>query len=529
MDAEQITPEQASELVNNGDGIITSGFVGNGFPEALAVFIEKRFIETGEPRGISAFFVAGQGDGKERGLNHFGHEGFLKFIIGSHFGLAPKVANLVLKEKVEAYALPQGVMSHLIRAASGNKPGIITHVGLGTFVDPRRQGGALNSISKQKFVELVEIEGREYLFYKSKPLKKANVALIRGTTADLDGNITMEKEVGTLEVLSIATLVRNNGGIVIAQVERVAEKGTLKPKDVKVPGHLVDYIVKSPSEDYHWQTFAEKYNPGLSGEIRVPISEFPKLPLNERKIIGRRGVFELKKGDIVNIGIGLPEAVASVAAEEKIFDFFLLTVEAGPIGGIPAGGLSFGASLNPSAIIDQPYQFDFYDGGGLDIAFLGMAEVDEEGNVNVSKFGGRLPGPGGFINISQNAKKVVFCGTLNTGAEITVENRFLRILKEGEKKKFVKEVEHVTFSGKYAIKREQEVFYVTERAVFKLTKKGVELIEIAPGVDLERGILSQMDFEPIVRETKQMNAKIFSEEIMGLRKLYESLGGDKID
>ncbi|MEM4524597.1 MAG: CoA-transferase [Archaeoglobaceae archaeon] len=529
MKPEVITPEQASDLVNNGDGIITSGFVGNGFPEALAVFLEKRFFETGTPRNLLVFFVAGQGDGKERGLNHFGHEGFLSFVMGSHFGLAPKIANLVLTEKVEAYAIPQGVMSHLIRAASGNKPGIITHVGLGTFVDPRRQCGALNSISKQRFVELLEIEGEEYLFYKSKPLKKANVALIRGTTADLDGNITMEKEVGTLEIFSIATLVRNNGGIVIAQVERLAERGTLKPKDVKVPGHLVDYIVKSPNEDYHWQTFAEKYNPGLSGEIKVPISEFPKLPLNERKVIGRRGLFELKRGDIVNIGIGVPEAVAAVAAEEKIFDFFLLTVEAGPVGGIPAGGLSFGASLNPSAIVDQPYQFDFYDGGGLDIAFLGMAEVDEEGNVNVSKFGGRLTGPGGFINISQNAKKVVFCGTLNTGAEIKIENGILRILKEGEKKKFVKEVEQVTFSGKYAIKRGQEVLYVTERAVFKLTKNGLELLEIAPGVDLDKDVLSQIDFEPKIRELKKMDSKIFLDGVMGLRKFFISEGGERID
>ncbi|MEM2086102.1 MAG: CoA-transferase [Archaeoglobaceae archaeon] len=529
MDAELITPEQAAGLVKNRDRIMTSGFVGNGFAEALAVALEKRFLETGEPKELSLFGVAGQGDGKERGWNHFAHESFFKFALGSHFGLAPKLARLVLEEKIEAYAFPQGVMSHLIRAASGNKPGIITHVGLGTFVDPRRQCGALNRISKQRFVELMEIEGKEYLFYKSKPLKEVNVALIRGTTADLDGNVTMEKEVGTLEILSIATLVRNNGGIVIAQVERLAEKGTLKPKDVKVPGHLVDYIVKSPSEEYHWQTFAEKYNPGLSGEIKVPISEFPKLLMNERKIIGRRGLLELKKGDIINIGIGLPEAVAAVAAEEKIFDLFLLTVEAGPIGGIPAGGLSFGASLNPSAIIDQPYQFDFYDGGGLDIAFLGMAEVDEEGNVNVSKFGGRLPGPGGFINISQNAKKIVFCGTLNTGAEITIENRALRILREGNKKKFVKEVEHVTFSGEYAVKRGQSVLYITERAVFKLTKEGVELIELAPGVDLKRDVLSQMDFEPIVREPKQMDSRIFLEEVMGLRKLYESEGGGRVD
>lgn len=515
--AEFITPEEVAELLSNGDGVVTSGFVGNGFPEALATSIEKRFLDSGSPKKLSLFFCAGQGDGKNRGLNHFGHEGLLSFVIGGHFGLIPRIVELIIQNKIEAYAFPQGVMSHLIRAASGRKPGIITHVGLGTFVDPRRDCGALNNISKQKFVEVVEIDGREYLFYKSKPLKRANVALIRGTTADQNGNITMEREAGTLETLSIATLVKNNGGRVIAQVERIAKKDALHPQMVKVPGHLVDYIVKAP-EDYHWQTFAEKYNPGYSGELKVPPSEFPKLPLNERKIIGRRATLELRRGAVINIGIGMPEAVSAVAAEEEIFDYLIFTVEAGAVGGIPAGGLSFGAALNPWAIVDQPYQFDFYDGGGLDIAFLGMAQTDKDGNVNVSKFGKSIPGPGGFINISQNAKKVVFCGTLTVGAKIKVEDGKINIVEEGQLKKFVKEVEHVTFSGDYAKKFGQEVIYVTERAVFKLTNKGLELTEYAPGLDLDRDIIDQLEFKPIVKEPREMDRRIFSTNTMGLKK-----------
>lgn len=515
--AELISSEQAAELIKDGTGVITSGFVGNGFPEALAIAVENRFVETGSPQNLSLFFVAGQGDGRDRGLNHFGREGLTNFIIGSHFGLVPKIVELINQEKVEAYAFPQGVMSHLIRAASGGKPRVITHVGLGTFVDPRKDCGSLNSISKQRFVELIEVDGKEFLSYKTEPLRKAKVALIRGTTADEVGNVTMEKEVGFLEVLSIATLVKNNGGTVIAQVERIAKKGTLNPQMVKVPGHLVDFIVKTPSEEYHWQTFGEKYNPGYNGELKVPPSEFSKLPLDERKIVGRRAAFELKKDAVINVGIGMPEAVSAVAAEEGIFDFFIFTVEAGPVGGVPAGGLSFGASLNPWAIIDQPYMFDFYDGGGLDLAFLGMAQVDEEGNVNVSKFGKRIPGPGGFINISQNAKKVVFCGTLTVGAKIAVKDGKIKILEKGKIKKFVKEVEQITFSGEYAKKSGQEIIYVTESAVFKLTEKGLELIEYAPGLDIDNDIVSQMEFEPIIRDPKEMDPRIFSEDTMRLK------------
>lgn len=516
---EFITFEQVADLLRNGDGVVSSGFAGITHPDAISAAIEKRFLETGSPKNLSLFYCAGQGTHDGKGLDRFGHEGLLKFVIGGHFGFHPKIVKLILDDKIEAYAYPQGIISHLIRAASGGKPGVITHIGLGTFVDPRKDCAALNSISKRKFIELVKIDGKEYLFYKSEPFKKANFAIIRGTTADENGNITMEKEAATLEALSMATLVKNNGGIVVIQVERIAKKETFHPQMVKIPGHLVDYVLKTPSEDYHWQTFQEKYNPAYSGEIKVPPSEFPKLPLNERKIIGRRAALELKLGNIVNIGIGMPEAVSLVAGEEGIFENIILTVEDGVVGGVPAGGLSFGASVNPWAIIDQPYMFDFYDGGGIEIAFLGMAEVDEEGNVNVSKFGSRLPGPGGFINISQSAKKVVFCGTLTVGAEFKIVGGEMKIVKGGKAKKFVKEVEHVTFSGEYARKFNQEILYVTERAVFNLSKEGLELIEYAPGIDIEKDVISQMEFEPIITEPKEMDRRIFDNKIMGLKNL----------
>ena len=509
-----ISVDEAVDVILDGDTVATSGFVGTGFPEELAIALERRFVETGAPRNLTLVYAAGQGDGKTKGLNHFGGEGMVKRVIGGHWGLVPSLGTLALENKIEAYCFPQGVISLLFREIAGHRPGLISTVGINTFVDPRLDGGKMNDVTTEDLIEVLELDGTEYLFYKSFPI---NVALLRGTTSDEEGNVTMEKEALTLEVLSMAQAVKNSGGIVIVQVERVTTERILSPQAVKLPGALVDCVVVASSPDNHMQTFGEAYNPAYTGEIKISNKTIAPIPLDVRKVIARRAAMFLKINAVVNLGIGMPEGVASVANEEEILNLITLTVEPGGVGGIPAGGLSFGAVANAQAIIDQPYQFDFYDGGGLDQAFLGMAEVDGEGNVNVSRFGPKLAGAGGFINISQNARSVYFMGTFASRSRFALENGNLRILVPGSSK-FVERVGQVTFSGEYARSRGQTVYYITERCVFRLTEAGLELIEIAPGVVMDRDILAHMAFRPIIPDNiRSMDARIFHDEPMGLK------------
>lgn len=512
-----ITAQEAAAMVEDNMTITTSGFVASGMPEALTKALETRFLETGFPKNLTLFYAAAQGNRDGSGADHFAHEGMTKRVIGGHWNMVPELGKLVLENKIEGYNLPQGTLAQLYRDIAGHRIGTITHVGLNTFADPRIEGGKLNNITKENIVEVVNILGEEKLLYKAFPL---NIGFIRGTYADEHGNITLEHEVASLEVTSIAQAVKNSGGKIIVQVEKVVTNGTLDPKLVKIPGIYVDAIVIAEDKKDHAQCVGCEYDGSMTGDFRIPLSSLEYPPLSAKKIIGRRAAMELTQNTVVNLGIGIPEYISMVANEEGIGDYMTLTVEAGPVGGVPQGGAKFGGSVNAEAILDQPYQFDFYDGGGVDYAFLGLAQADKEGNINVSKFGSRIAGCGGFVNITQNAKRVFFCGTFTAGGLKTkVEDGKLIIVQEGKSIKFINTVEQITFSGAYANKTGQPVMYITERAVFELCSDGIYLTEIAPGINIQTQIIDLMGFIPKMNGVpKIMDTHIFENKLMGLKK-----------
>jgi propionate CoA-transferase len=516
-----VSAAAAIAIIRDGDTIACSGFVGSGTPDELIAALETRFVESASPRDLSLVFAAAPGDGKDLGLNRLARDGLVKRAIGGHWGLVPKLSAMAVDGRIEAYNLPLGTLSQLFRDIAGHRAGTITKVGIRTFVDPRQQGGKINDRTRDELVRLMTIDDEEWLFYKAFPI---SVALLRGTTADLGGNITMEREALTLDNLALAMAAKNSNGFVIVQVERICAHGMLNPRQVQIPGVLVDCVVLADASN-HKQTYATVYNPAFSGELKVPLDMLGPMALDERKVIARRCAFELPMGGVVNLGIGMPEGVAQVANEEKVLNYVTLTAEPGVIGGLPQSGLDFGAAVNTDAVIHQNQQFDFYDGGGLDMACLGMAQVDADGHVNVSRFGPRLAGAGGFINISQSSRRVIFAGTFTTGGlQVKIENGELNIVKEGKAKKFIKQVEQITFNGTYAAESGQPVLYVTERCVFRRGRDGMELIEVAPGIEINRDILGQMEFTPIVRNPGMMDPRIFREQRMELEETLLGIG-----
>lgn len=511
--SKHITAERAAQLVPSEATIFIDGSGGGvNEPDLLLRAIERRFVESGQPAGLTVVHPSGIGDGQGGGIDRFAHEGMVRRVVGGHWGWSPRLQIMAQREQLEAYCLPQGIMSHLLRAIASGGPGVISRVGLGTFVDPRLEGGRLNKSARDSLVELVELHGREWLLYLPFAI---DVAVIRGTAADEDGNLVMDREGLYAETLSAAQAARNSGGIVLAQVKEIVPPEKIDPRRVKVPGVLIDAVVEHPAQRLSLATDSE---PTLTGELRAQADGFVPMPLTARKVIARRAAAELRASDIVNLGFGVPDGVAAVLAEEGESERVTFTLEQGHVGGVPALGSDFGLARNQAAMVDAGYQFDWYDGGGLDIAVLSFAQVDGAGNVNVSKFGGRMPGIGGFVNISQGARRIVFVGTFTAGKEQQLrfgEGR-LWIDTDGSASKFVTEVEQISFSGDYARRDGRSVMYVTERAVFELNDDGLVLTEIASGIDLERDVLDRMTFRPRVSdELRQMDARLFRQERMG--------------
>jgi propionate CoA-transferase len=511
---ELVDARTAAGLVRDGDAVLFGGSGGgHAVPEVVIEALAARFHEKGTPRDLTLISVVSLGDWQTTGFNLLAEPGLARRVISGGFNNCPRFAQLALADQIEAYTLPQGTLSQLMRDMAAGRPGLLTTAGLHSFVDPRHGGGRQSASARDDLVELLEVDGAEVLLYKALPV---DVAVIRATTADERGNLTMEREAFFGENFSIATAARRQGGIVVAQVERLAAAGSLPGKQVKVPGVVVDYVVLAAGQP---QTYQTPYSAAYAGELHAPEAAIPQLALDVRKVIARRAALELFPGAVVNLGFGVSNGIANVAAEERLWREVTLTVEQGIIGGVPAGGKDAGAGVNYDMMADQPYQFDFYDGGGLDLAFLSFAEVDREGNVNVSRYGRSINGPGGFINISQGARKVVFSGTLTTGGLDAAPDGEggLLLRQEGRTRKWVPEVQQVTFNGGYARARRQKVMFVTERAVFRLDDDGLVLAEVAPGIDPRRDVLEIIGFEVRVAEPLlPMDARLFRAEPMNL-------------
>ncbi|RYF31875.1 MAG: acyl CoA:acetate/3-ketoacid CoA transferase [Comamonadaceae bacterium] len=504
MRDKKMSAAQAAELIKDGATVAVTGS-GGGLVEPDAIFeaVERRFKSGKGASNLTLVHSLGLGDRNERGTNRFAHDGMVRRVIGGHWTWSPKMQALARDNRLEAYALPGGVIAHLFREIGAGRPGLITHVGLGTFVDPRLGGGRMNDAAKDDLVELLQLDGKEYLRYKPFPV---DIGIIRGSFADAAGNISLEEEPADLDAYAVALAAHNSGGKVIAQVREVVPVGKLGPRTVAIPGALVDAVVVVPEQ---MQTYRGGFDPSLvgrGGEFLTPAPSSDPL----KRIIARRAALELRPGASLNFGFGASALVASLIAERDHTSDYWLTIEQGIHGGHMIADDLFGMAHHPSVIIDSPSQFDFYSGGGLDMAFLGMAEMDGAGNVNVSKLDGNVNGPGGFIDISQNAKTVVFCGTFDAkGSQIKVAGGQVEVQQPGRVRKLVEAVAHITFSGKEAMRRGQRVLYVTERATFELTPEGVELIELAPGVDLHRDVLTHMGFSPLVR-----NVSSYASEVM---------------
>jgi len=505
--------DTAVRAIQSGSTVAFCG-AGGGMTEPTLIInaLAKRFKEDSLPRDLTLLHTSGLGNRNDLGMSPLALDGLSRRIIGGHWGQSPRLAEMAERNEIEAYNFPQGIMAQLFRCAAAHQPGLITNIGLGTFLDPRQQGGRLNDRTTEDLVRLMEVDGKEWLFY---PALAPDVAVIRGTTADTDGYISMEDEISYLDCLQMAQAAHNNNGLVIAQVHRLVKPGTLHPKSIRIPGFMVDVIVVDPDQKQLYTTGLDRY---ISGDFVKETLEREFLALNERKVVARRALMELKPGDVGNVGVGIPDGIGLVAQEEGLADSFTLTVEHGTCGGTSLQGIFFGASINMRAMLDMPAQFDFYHGGGLDVAFLSFAEVDQAGDVNVHKFNGKIMGTGGFVDICQNTRKIIFMGTLTSGGlKVEIGDGRLEVVNDGRFQKFVPFLDEITFNAGNAFSQGQEILYVTERAVFKLAATGVELTEIAPGIDLERDLVSRMGFRPEVSPNlKLMDSRLFRDEPMGI-------------